>query len=88
MYLDGISARYSGHAQWTLPLPISPSAETFINAVLIIGTLSPGKYIARVMHSRIVLSLRSIHCHVFAGQNGIIFIIFIVVIFFLFFYKK
>jgi hypothetical protein len=37
MYLDGISARYSGHAQWTLPLPISPDAETFINAVLIVG---------------------------------------------------
>ena len=41
LYLDAISDRYSGHAQWSLPLPIPPSAESFINAVLFTGVLVP-----------------------------------------------
>jgi hypothetical protein len=73
MYLDGISARYSGHAQWTLPLPISPSAETFINAVLIIGTLSPKIPIMKLAFGRL---------------RKHFYYIFIVMIFFSLFYKK
>jgi len=41
VYLDAISAKYKGYAQWSLPLPISPSAESFINAVLFSGVLLP-----------------------------------------------
>jgi len=41
VYLDGISDRYAGHAPWSLPLPIPPSAESFINAVLFTGVVVP-----------------------------------------------
>ena len=41
VYLDAISAKYKGYAQWSLPLPIPPSAESFINAVLFSGVLLP-----------------------------------------------
>ena len=41
LYLDGIAKRYAGHAQWSLPLPIPASAESFINAVLFTGVLVP-----------------------------------------------
>ena len=41
MYLEGIASRYAGHAQWSLPLPIPASAESFINLVLFTGVLVP-----------------------------------------------